>query len=143
MATTEYQKRYYQEHKEEYRERGRKWRAANRDKLRAKYAAYRNSPVRKATMRRRNAEKNRVLREYIHQLKAQPCADCGVSFPPECMDFDHVRGVKCFDVSKPNSLGKRFHEEIAKCDVVCSNCHRTRTHRRRLEKPIARGTPRG
>lgn len=25
----------------------------------------------------------------------------------------------------------KLKEEIAKCDLVCSNCHRDRTHRRR------------
>ncbi|AJD82175.1 HNH endonuclease [Mycobacterium phage Cosmo] len=50
------------------------------------------------------------------------------------MDFDHVRGVKEFNIgsyrTKSYSL-QRIRDEIAKCDVVCSNCHRIRTHDRK------------
>jgi hypothetical protein len=48
------------------------------------------------------------------------------------MDLDHVRGRKEFKVSeavqKAYSINvERLHAEIAKCDVVCANCHRIRT----------------
>lgn len=57
--------------------------------------------------------------------------DCGGTFPPECMDFDHVRGVKEFAVSKSRfNTMKRVLAEIAKCDLVCANCHRIRTSKR-------------
>jgi len=29
---------------------------------------------------------------------------------------------------------KKIDEEIAKCEIVCSNCHRVRTHKRRAGK---------
>jgi len=62
--------------------------------------------------------------------------DCGGRFPPECMDFDHVRGDKDFNVSHVAKAVKNFdllRAEIAKCDLVCANCHRIRTRSRRLE----------
>src|SRR5688572_24069191 len=37
-------------------------------------------------------------RAFMNAIKDRPCADCGGSFPPYCMDFDHVRGVKSFNV---------------------------------------------
>jgi hypothetical protein len=48
------------------------------------------------------------------------------------MDLDHVRGRKEFKVSevvqKAYSISlERLQAEIAKCDVVCANCHRVRT----------------
>ena len=71
-------------------------------------------------------------RGQIDELKARPCQDCGNHFPPECMDFDHVRGEKKFMVSaNVGSSWSATVEEIAKCDVVCSNCHRIRTRKRR------------
>ena len=87
------------------------------------------------------AERNRLKRERVRVhtarlavLKDVPCADCGGKFPPECMDFDHVRGEKLFLVG---SAGQRSIEdvdaEIAKCDVICANCHRTRTKKRRQQ----------
>jgi len=58
--------------------------------------------------------------------------DCSGKFPVVCMDFDHVRGKKSFNIS---AAGPRTPEsvlrEIAKCDVVCSNCHRIRTQARK------------
>lgn len=71
-------------------------------------------------------------RAYIAQMKARPCVDCGGQFPPECMDFDHVRGEKVGDISKMLLwTTEHLHDELAKCDLVCANCHRVRTHERR------------
>lgn len=74
---------------------------------------------------------------YVYTFKDVPCADCGGKFPPVCMDFDHVRGTKKFNMAKAvhRSL-KAIDEEIAKCDVVCSNCHRIRTASRLTLKYI-------
>ena len=65
--------------------------------------------------------------------KDRPCADCGARFDPCAMDFDHVRGIKVAAVSELVRRGARPEvvlREIAKCEVVCSNCHRVRTQRR-------------
>lgn len=48
------------------------------------------------------------------------------------MDFDHVRGRKLFNVAVGafNVTEEKLLVEIDKCDVVCANCHRQRTHER-------------
>jgi len=47
------------------------------------------------------------------------------------MDFDHVRGVKLFNVGMMTSRSfELIDAEIAKCEIVCSNCHRIRTKQR-------------
>jgi hypothetical protein len=73
-----------------------------------------------------------AIREYIAQQKSVPCADCKGIFPPYVMDFDHL-GIeeKLFNIggSTAKSL-KAVKAEIAKCEVVCANCHRIRTHSR-------------
>lgn len=64
-----------------------------------------------------------------------PCQDCGYSYPHYVMDFDHVRGEKLLNIgqaSQKNLAPKRIIDEIAKCDIVCSNCHRERTAQRLL-----------
>ena len=67
-------------------------------------------------------------REFLYWLKDRPCADCGFSFNPVCMDFDHVRGEKRFNVATSLYLSwQRLCEELMKCEVVCANCHRLRT----------------
>jgi hypothetical protein len=72
------------------------------------------------------------LLEEVRRLKAVPCADCGGEFPAVCMDFDHLDD-KVDGVSKLVHRGfslERILEEIRKCEVVCSNCHRIRTEQR-------------
>lgn len=65
----------------------------------------------------------------INKLKNVPCSDCRKKFHPFCMDFDHKLGViKCRDVSQIMAI-KDILEEVKKCDVVCSNCHRLRTYK--------------
>ena len=63
--------------------------------------------------------------------KDQPCADCGNRFPSYVMDFDHIKGTKRFNISKAMhgtwSI-KTMRAEMAKCEVICANCHRIRTH---------------
>lgn len=76
---------------------------------------------------------NRLLafRARMAELKAAPCSDCGAFFHHTAMDFDHVRGKKFKVVSAMWSyLWERVLEEIAKCDLVCANCHRLRTQAR-------------
>jgi Zn finger protein HypA/HybF involved in hydrogenase expression len=75
--------------------------------------------------------------ELIQHLREVPCADCGERFGFYAMDFDHrIPEDKTAEV--PRLLGRvataRLLEEIAKCDIVCANCHRVRTHERRIAK---------
>lgn len=77
------------------------------------------------------------LIEYIQKLKSStPCMDCKISYPYYVMDFDHVRGRKQKNVMEliPTLSKKKIDEEIAKCEIVCSNCHRVRTHQRKVKK---------
>jgi hypothetical protein len=60
-----------------------------------------------------------------------PCADCGET-DPVILEFDHLRD-KLFDIgqSLPYRSWQAILDEIAKCEVVCANCHRRRTAKRR------------
>ena len=72
----------------------------------------------------------KVGKTYIDNLKADPCMDCGEKYSPCVMDFDHRDpSTKMYNVSgmAGNSV-EGIQEEIDKCDLVCSNCHRKRTH---------------
>jgi len=63
-------------------------------------------------------------------LTEHPCVDCGNS-DPRVLEFDHVRGVKKYNVSEMQNQRhtvKALFEEIAKCDVRCANCHRIKTY---------------
>lgn len=66
--------------------------------------------------------------------QGKPCVDCGGVFHPVAMDFDHrdpkgkVGGIATL-ASRSWSLD-RILDEVAKCDLVCANCHRVRTYLR-------------
>lgn len=88
------------------------------------------------TKRRLQMEWRQRTQQYIRDAKAEPCADCHVQYGHWIMDFDHRPGeVKLFDVSKGYRYSRGILDaEIAKCDVICSNCHRTRTYEREMAK---------
>jgi len=69
-----------------------------------------------------------AFREWINEIKDEPCLDCGLRSPPEAMDFDHVDGSKIAGITQMWSWGReKVLAEIAKCELVCANCHRERT----------------
>jgi hypothetical protein len=59
--------------------------------------------------------------------------DCGIRYPTYVMDFDHIAGKKRTHIAamRGNFAWDQIAAEIAKCEVVCANCHRERTFRRR------------
>ena len=81
---------------------------------------------------------NPVRAEMIEYKESHACADCGLFFPYVAMSFDHLPDTdKANDVSRmAKATGLRGHDrliaEIAKCDLVCLNCHALRTHERWL-----------
>lgn len=63
--------------------------------------------------------------------RAAPCADCGERFPPQIMHLHHrdpaqkVMGVSQM-VRRRAGQPDLIRAEIAKCDVLCPNCHALR-----------------
>lgn len=88
----------------------------------------------------RRAASDRGRRHVTSVLAEAACADCGLR-DPVVMEFDHL-GEKRSNVARLLGGGatpKRLDEEIARCEIVCVNCHRRRTarrggHRRALER---------
>lgn len=80
----------------------------------------------------RAKERRAQIKSWFREQKDRPCQDCEVSYPHYVMDFDHRDPEK--KVIGPAKMIRdgwsieRMEAEIAKCDVVCSNCHRERTH---------------
>lgn len=72
-------------------------------------------------------------KQIIWDAKSVPCADCGVQYDPWIMQFDHLpQYEKEFNISAATTHSlKRLMAEIAKCEVVCANCHVNRTYQRR------------
>ncbi|HEV2755722.1 MAG TPA: hypothetical protein VG318_08090 [Actinomycetota bacterium] len=74
------------------------------------------------------AERTQLLLDYFVD---HPCTDCGET-DPVVLEFDHLRD-KRFNIGPKlaTHAWEDILDEIAKCDVVCANCHRRRTARRR------------
>lgn len=66
-------------------------------------------------------------------LREHPCVDCEEG-DPIVLEFDHVRGEKNGAIADmvwiPVGLQK-LKDEIAKCEVRCSNCHKRKTFKER------------
>lgn len=84
----------------------------------------------------RNLRAYAERRQMVVDAKLRPCADCGVQYPYCVMDLDHLDGAtKSFALNSVHRMTKKaIRLEIEKCEVVCANCHRERTHRRRIER---------
>lgn len=70
---------------------------------------------------------------WLRQLKeGKPCADCGLVFPWQVMQWDHKPGTeKSLEISAAFAVSREtVLAEIAKCDLVCTNCHIIRTFQR-------------
>jgi hypothetical protein len=81
---------------------------------------------------RYQAERRAPRQEYVDRIKAERgCMDCGLH--PEysqVLEFDHRPDEdKRFHISDRMASGtmEDLIAEIAKCDIVCANCHRVRT----------------
>ena len=67
----------------------------------------------------------------IEFFKSHPCVDCGEQ-DPVVLEFDHLRDKQfAIGPALSKTSWKNILAEMKKCEVVCANCHRRRTARRR------------
>ncbi len=93
------------------------------------YEAHKQRYIDQAQARKRvlYLERTKYLIEYF---ASHPCVDC-CEADPVVLEFDHLAG-KEFDIGQalPYRNWQSILDEIAKCEVVCRNCHRRRESRR-------------
>lgn len=86
------------------------------------------------TCKRKKDSRNKI-RKFLQEYKStQKCVDCKEDYPYWILEFDHLED-KHFTISNFSSKTSNIEtikKEIAKCDVVCSNCHKNRTFYRLL-----------
>ena len=83
-------------------------------------ATNRQDPVVRARLKKKQ--------QWLAEQKSQPCTDCGNTYDPICMDYHHIQ-PKTYSVSflvNSDFSQKRIQEEVDKCVLLCSNCHRLR-----------------
>lgn len=81
--------------------------------------------------RQRNKRKQARMTGYLRWYKDVPCADCGKAYPHYVMDLHHEDATQ--KLMHPGNLvscgsWEIMLTELAKCTVLCSNCHRERTY---------------
>lgn len=75
----------------------------------------------------------KIRKQEAIRARGGVCADCRHAYPSECFHFDHRPGT-----GKVRNLATMWHTsseaavaaELAKCDLVCANCHAVRTRDR-------------
>lgn len=99
---------------------------SERLRKRAHYEANKEAYYKRSIAQRQNRY------EKVAALKEVPCMDCGGTFPHYVMQFDHIGDDKVNSISNliTRASWKRIEEEIAKCELVCANCHAIRTWNR-------------
>ena len=143
----DYQREWRERNPGKHAEHQRKWRKQNPECSRKIQREYydRNAEACRATKDRYHAKlmKNKErMRDWIVERYGDiPCMECNGVFDWCAMDFDHRPGeVKELKIAQlgwyvvsPKNIAS-FEKEAAKCDLVCSNCHRVRTHVTRKEQ---------
>ena len=105
-------------------------RSKNLTKFREQEKLYRLANLEKRQEQRRKRQV--PVDSVVYEAKSRPCRDCGNTFPACAMQFDHVRGEKVANVAHLRNWENvpKVIDEIAKCEVVCANCHAIRTCKR-------------
>lgn len=89
------------------------------------YAKNRKKEIASANERKKKYKVK--VRDFIVKDKiSKGCAKCD-EIEPCCLDYHHIKDNKETAIAKVLNKGwgqKRITEEIKKCIVVCSNCHR-------------------
>ncbi len=103
-----------------------------------KAASKRHYQANKQRYLERNTRYRAEIHNFVKEIKEKkPCKDCDVKYPYYVMDFDHLdESTKVKDINFLSSTGRigTLKQEIVKCEVVCANCHRVRTHKRILSR---------
>lgn len=97
--------------KEDQRAAERRWYAKNSDKIKAK-----------------TAKRRKEIHDWYIEFKSTlVCSRCGENHPA-CIEFHHVdKAEKEYNISQMGISGfsrERILEEMSKCIILCSNCHR-------------------
>ena len=78
----------------------------------------------------RKNRRQREIWDWFRRYKSTlSCTDCEISHPALLQFHHRDRAEKSFTISKVISRAtsvKRITDEMAKCDVVCVNCHAKR-----------------
>lgn len=124
LATT---KKYRDNHKIDSASTRAIWELNNEDKVKSyKNRWYINNIDKQNGLR---TKRRKEIREFVNSLKEnKPCIKCNIIFDPVCMDFHHrdptQKDLMVSICQRMCWTNETILEEVAKCDIMCANCHR-------------------
>lgn len=82
--------------------------------------------------RAQQTAKRQAQKAELVALMGGKCVECGYDGPQEALDFDHRDPTgKTLDIAAALSRATAFErikaEVLAKCQLLCANCHRIKT----------------
>ena len=105
----------------------------------AKHAEYSKTHYvqnRQKILKRKTERKKAIAKEFAEYKATLCCTKCGQDHPA-ALDFHHVKyhsdNKKIFKLVAAGCGWERIIEEVAKCVVLCANCHRIHHYEERLE----------
>lgn len=81
----------------------------------------------KEKYKQRNIDRRLENGAYIESVKSSGCKICGYNKCKDALDFHHLDGEakdRAVSRAKKDFCLETLKKEIAKCIVVCANCHR-------------------
>jgi hypothetical protein len=93
----------------------------------------RNKDYQKENARKHSTEYRDALREYLwNYLLSHPCESCGER-DPVVLEFHHLhsKDMAISEMITRITRVKKLEDELKKCTVLCSNCHRRLTAQER------------
>lgn len=128
-----YQRIYRQENAARIKKLKHEWYKRNTEHVLAQAKAWHDAHP--ETIRETKRRHRHRLSAIVATAKAgKPCKDCGVIKRPQQMHYDHVRGVKKFNIGGPEAhyvSAAVLRAEIRKCVIRCDSCHIKRHWRKR------------
>ena len=103
-------------------------RECNRKISRKYYHDNREKHLKEVAIRKRKVIKNNQLK-LLEILKNNSCFICGFD-NHLALEFDHIKGNKFKEIGRIKEYSwKTIQKELDKCQILCANCHRIKTHK--------------
>lgn len=88
----------------------------------------------------KNKRNSQKILEWLQNYKAEHgCHECGYNEHSCALDFHHVDESKkdfALNLAQRKRYGmERIRKEVAKCIVLCANCHRVHHHKKEEDAP--------
>jgi hypothetical protein len=116
--------------KDEFSSAGNACKPCANQRSREWYNTAKNNPEYRKKLTEQGTKRARATKDKIVDYFGNKCHDCGKSYPNCCYDVHHLDPAeKDFNLSAKRGFDEKLKEELDKCILLCSNCHRIRHYK--------------